>query len=88
MKRGDTVLILAESPPGLSYLLIPNGTIGTVLNVRENDVHVSYNVNGQHFSFSFFLKDMVDASYGVPVMKPDMELEEIEMAEELMRGLP
>ena len=81
MKRGDTVLILAEHPPGLDLLPIPSGTLGTVLNVREKDVHVSYNVNGQHFSFSFFLKDMVDASYGVPVMKPDMELEEIEMAE-------
>lgn len=86
MVVGDSVIILAEYPPGLPKMLIPSGTIGTVYNVRDHGgADVSYLVAGEKYRFGFYAHEIMLQT--PKFLTPEMELSEIEEAGLLMEQL-
>ena len=93
---GESVLIDVPHPPNMYNHIIPPGTIGLVQYRREISGTVPYCIyviiytDGQgviQHGMEFYDKDLKPLPYTGPLLFPEMDLEEIEKAEEIMEEL-
>ena len=84
---GDKVLILADHPPNMKGTIIVPGTAGIITSCCYNQrlgyyYHVSFN-DGH---YDFYEKELEFASEKYALPTPEFDLEDIELAEIIMKG--